>query len=70
MKAEYDSLNIVLANGEFFLPHHYYSSLKDTTISDEKYENVKKIYKTMKLANLGELNKIYNFQDTDIVRNI
>ena len=54
----YDSLDIVPDDGEFFLPHNFYSSLKDTTMSNEEYENVKKIYKTMKLANLGKLNKI------------
>ena len=59
---EYDSLDIVLDNGDFFLPHGVYSSLKDTVLSDEEYENVKKIYKTMKLKNLAELNKIYIFR--------
>ena len=33
----------------------------------DEYENVKKFYKTLKLKNLGELNKIYNFQDTIIL---
>ena len=33
----------------------------------EEYENVKKFYLTLKLKNLGELNKIYNFQDTIIL---
>ena len=42
MITEYDSLDIVPDDGEFFLPHHFYSSLKDTTMSDEEYENVKK----------------------------
>ena len=36
-------------------------------MSDEEYENVKKICKTVKLQNVGELNKIYNFQDTIIL---
>ena len=36
-------------------------------MTDEEYENVKKIYQTMKLENLGQLNKIYNFQDTVIL---
>ena len=44
MITEYDSLDIVPDDGEFFLPHHFYSSLKDTTMSDEEYENVKKFY--------------------------
>ena len=34
---------------------------------EDEYENVKKFYKTLKLKNLGELNKIYNFQDTIIL---
>ena len=38
MITEYDSLDIAPDNGEYILPHHFYSSLKDTTISDEKCE--------------------------------
>ena len=45
MIAEYNSLDIVPDEGEFFLPHHFYSNLKDTTMSDEEYQNVKKNYK-------------------------
>ena len=63
---EFDSLNIV-PDKEFFLPHHFYSSMKDSTISDEEYENVKKFYTTLKLQNLGERNHVYNFQDTIIL---
>ena len=37
---------------------------------DKGYENVKKFYQTMKLENLGELNKIYHFQDTIILQNL
>ena len=66
MIARYDSLDTKPGDGEFFLPHNFYSSLKDTTMSDEEYENLKKFYKTMKFENLGEPNKIYNFQDTII----
>ena len=51
----------------FFLPHQFYSSLKDSTISEAEYQNVKKIYTKLKLRNLGELNHIYNFQDTIIL---
>ena len=54
-------------NGQFSLPHHFYSSLKDTTVTDEEYGSVKTFYQTMKLENLGQLNKIYNFQDTIIL---
>ena len=48
------SLNIV-HNIEFFLPHYFYSCVKNSTISDKEYENVKKLYTTLKLQNLGDL---------------
>ena len=41
--------------------------MKDSTIPDEEYENVKKFYTTLKLKSLGELGHIYNFQDTIIL---
>ena len=64
MITRYDSLDISPDNGKFFLPQNFYSSLKDDIMTLEEYENVKKFYLTMKLKNLGELNQIYNFQDT------
>ena len=48
MITRYDSLDISPEEGNFFLPHHFYSSLKDTIISKEEYENVKKFYQTLK----------------------
>ena len=33
----------------------------------EEYDNVKKFYQTLKLKDLDELNKIYNFQNTVIL---
>ena len=70
MIIRYDYLDIKPENGEFFLHHQFYSILKDNILTDEEYENVRKFYQTMKLENLGELNKIYNFQDTIILREI
>ena len=67
MITRYDSLDIKLENGKFFLPHQFHSTLKDNILTEEEYEKVKKFYQTMKLENLGELNKIYNFQDTIIL---
>ena len=61
-----DSLDIAPEDGVFFLPHHFYLSLKGDTISRENYNAVKKLYQILKLENLGELNKLYNFQDTII----
>ena len=67
MITTYNSLDIAPENGQFFPPHQFYSSLKDNIMTDEEYENVKKSYQTMKLVNLGKLNKIYNFEDTIIL---
>ena len=64
---ESDSLNIVPDNKGFVLPHNLYSSLKDTKLSNKEYENVKSFYKTVKLKNLGDLIKIYNFQYAIII---
>ena len=41
--------------------------MKDLVISEEDYANVKNFYTILKMSNLGELNKIYNFQDTIIL---
>ena len=67
MITAYDSLDISPEDKYFFLPHYFYSSLKDDVMTMEEHENVKKNYETMKLKDLGELNKIYNFQDTIIL---
>ena len=52
----------------FFLPHHFYFSLKKSIISEEDYKAVKKIYRTQELGNLGQLSKLYNFRDTSWLR--
>ena len=67
MITRYNSLDISPEEGDFFLPHHFYSSLKDSIMTREEYDNFKKFYQTLKLKGLGELNKIYNFQDTVIL---
>ena len=51
MITRYDSLDITPENGQFFLPHQFYSSLKDTTMTEEEYGNAKNFYWTMKLEN-------------------
>ena len=67
MVTKYDYLDIKPEDGEFFLPHQLCPTLKDNILTDEEYKNVKKFYQTMKLENLGELNKICNFQGTIIL---
>ena len=64
MITRYDSLDISPEDGNFFLLHHFYSHLKDIVMTREEYDNVKKFYRTLKLKDLAELNKIYNIQDT------
>ena len=64
MITRFDSLDISPDDGNFFLTHDFYSSLKDEIMTNEEYENVKALYQTMKLKHLGETDKIYNFQDT------
>ena len=68
MITRFDSLEITISeDADFFLPHHFYLSLKETIISREDHDAVKKLYQTMKLENIGEVNKLYNFQDTVIL---
>ena len=67
MITRYNSLDISPEEGDFFLPHHFYSSLKDSIMAREEYDNIKKFYQTLKLKDLTELSKIHNFQDTVIL---
>lgn len=48
LASDFDSLSIV--------PGSEFSCMKDSVLSDEEYENVKKFYTTLRLENLGELN--------------
>ena len=49
---------------EFFRKTEFFSSLKNSTISDVEYENVKKFWN---ILGLSDLNDIYSFQDTIIL---
>ena len=65
--ADFDSLNIHPdSNEEFFKHEDFYSTLKEKNISKEEYENVKKFFRLLRLKTLGDMNKIYNFQDTTV----
>ena len=63
---DFESLKIT-PKDEFFDQKDFYSSLKEKDISDEEYENVKKKFKLLRLETLGDMNRIYNFQDTLIL---
>ena len=62
-----ESQDIATEKDFFFLSHHFYCSLKDSVISDKEYQAVKKFHKLLNLGNLGQLNKLYNFEDTKIL---
>ena len=66
MNTYFDSLQIVPEDG-FFQYEDFYSSLKEKNISFEEYENVKKFFTVLRLKTLGDLNRIYNFQETAIL---
>ena len=66
MITEFSSIEIKPKDG-FFDQKDFYSTLKEKDISTEKYENVKKSFKLMRLKTLGDMNRIYNFQDTLIL---
>ena len=61
-----DSLEIKPENSDFFAHKDFYYTLSEKNISAD-YENVKKFFKLLRLKILGDLNKIYNFQDVAIL---
>ena len=67
MITDFNSLEIKPEHGGFFKHSDFYSSLKERNISDEKYENVKRFFTVLRLKTLGDLHRIYNFQDTAIL---
>ena len=62
MITDFNSLEIV-PKADFFDK----KELKEKDISDEEYQNVKKFFMLLKLKTLGDMNRIYNFQDTLIL---
>ena len=54
-------------DSDFFDRESFYSTLREKNISDEEYENVEKFFQILNLRTLGDLNKIYNIQDTLIL---
>ena len=64
---DFNSLEVKPEHGRFFKHSDFYSSLKGRNISKEEYENVKRFFTVLRLKTLGDLNRIYNFQDTAIL---
>ena len=68
MITDFNSLEIKPERHNGFFKHSdFYSSLKEKNISEEEYENVKRFFTVLRLKTLGDLNRIYNFQDTAIL---
>ena len=65
---DYDCLNIERSpeNG-FYKKNEFYSELKTTIITDQEYEDVKKLFCVIKMRNLSDINELYNFQNTMIL---
>ena len=57
-----ESLQLIPQNG-FFDHTEFYSSLKQSNVTKEEYENCKFLYQKLKMRNLGDLNDLYNMQD-------
>ena len=71
MIKQWEDLNIAPPpNENFFAKTAFYSSLKNSTITDQEYEDVQKLFLLMKMSNLSDLNALYNFQDTIILAEI
>ena len=49
---------------EFYEHTEFYSGLKQANVSTTEHENCKYLFKTLKMRNLGDLNDLYNMQDT------
>ena len=62
-----DSLSTKPCCGDFFNKESFKSTFTEKNISQEEYEDVKKIFKILKLETLGDLNRISNTQDTLIL---
>ena len=71
MIKQWEDLNIApTLTNTFFAKTAFSSSLKNSTIADQEYEDVQKLFSLMKMSNLSDLNALYNFQDTIILAEI
>ena len=60
-------------DNEFWEKREFFSELKLSAVNDESYENLKYLYQSLKMRNLGDLNDLCNTQDvillTEIIEN-
>ena len=57
-----DSLNLT-PEKDFFEYTEFFSSLNNKNIDSDVYEDMKFLYKTLRMHNLGDMNDLYNMQD-------
>ena len=57
-----DSLNLT-PEKDFFEYTEFFSSLNNKNIDSGVYEDMKFLYKTLRMRNLGDKNDLYNVQD-------
>ena len=62
-----DALKLTPKEGESFEKKDFYSSLKEKDISGKDYEDVKKLFELLRMKTLGDMNRVYNIQDTLIL---
>ena len=63
-KLQINSFFLTPENGTFFEKIEVFRELKNRGVSDSSYENSFYLYSTLKMRNLGDMNDLYNAQDT------
>lgn len=61
----YESLNIKPTK-KFLDKINFFSSFKIKIVGNKEYEEVEKLFSLLKMRDTGNLNDLYNFQDTII----
>ena len=63
-KLQINSFFLTPENETFFEKIEVFRVLKNRGVSDSSYENYFYLYSTLKILNLGDMNDLYNAQDT------
>ena len=66
MMNSFELLKIIPTDNLFSIDD-FYSSLKNSVITEKEHAAVKNLYTLLKMRNLGDLNNLYNFQDKIIL---
>ena len=64
------SFFITPENGTFFEKTEFFSELKNRAVTDSAYESSFYLYSILKMCNLGDMNDLYNAQDTILLSEI